>query len=313
MQLERVSGVMLRIELTMRALIKASPPEQFKSIPTIFEHYFPRTCPHPELSVFGATGLQGSAVVDALLKDGTFTPRAITRNPDSETSLKLKERGVQVVKADSGDKASLVSALQGSEAVFGVTVPILPAIRASGPNELTQGKNMVDASKEAGVKFFIFSSLPSLIKLSGGKYTNVSSYEDKDAIEEYLRASGIANASLLLGTFLENFWTHGNLKKTSTGFHISAPGNYSLSSLFTWVQHDVSESVLALLKSYTDRTKNISGKSYPVLTALYAAHSEYNGIFTAEQVRNPHLVTLGAKFGSMEEFMEVEIKKRFGQ
>lgn len=28
---------------------------------------------------------------------------------------------------------------------------------AEGPNEIVQGKNMVDAAKEAGVKFFIFS------------------------------------------------------------------------------------------------------------------------------------------------------------
>ncbi|KAJ7772970.1 hypothetical protein DFH07DRAFT_952941 [Mycena maculata] len=303
------------------------------------------------VSVFGATGLQGSAVVDALLKDGTFTPRAITRNPDSEKSLELKERGVQVVKADSGDKASLVSALQGSEAVFGarVTVPIFPPIRTSGPNELTQGKNMVDAAKEAGIKFFIFSSLPSLKKLSGGKYPNVSLCEDKDAIEEYLRASGLASASLHLGAFLENFLTNGLLKKTSTGFNITAPGNYSPTSLkaFSWVQRDVGESALTLLKNYTDLTKNISGKSYPVITALMtfpdlvtmiskalgvevtftsvatigipmfdemsAAQSEYNGIFTAAQVPNPDLVALGAKFGTMEQFMEKEMKKRFSQ
>lgn len=67
--------------------------------------------------------IKGSAVIDRLLKDGTFTPRAITRNPGSEASLKLQERGVEVIKADSGDKASLVSALRGSEAVFAVNRP----------------------------------------------------------------------------------------------------------------------------------------------------------------------------------------------
>jgi hypothetical protein len=64
----------------------------------------------------------GSSVVNALLKDGTFTPRAITRNPESETALKLKARGVEVVKGDCLDKASLVTALRGSEAVFGVSL-----------------------------------------------------------------------------------------------------------------------------------------------------------------------------------------------
>jgi uncharacterized protein YbjT (DUF2867 family) len=62
----------------------------------------------------------GNAVIQALLKDGTFTPRAIVRNPDSDAALNLKAQGVDVVKGDGLDKESLVSALRGSEAVFGV-------------------------------------------------------------------------------------------------------------------------------------------------------------------------------------------------
>jgi uncharacterized protein YbjT (DUF2867 family) len=58
--------------------------------------------------------------VDALLKDGMFVPRAISRNPESEASKKLKTRGVQVVKGDPLDKVGLVSVLRGSEAVFAV-------------------------------------------------------------------------------------------------------------------------------------------------------------------------------------------------
>ncbi|KAJ7110578.1 hypothetical protein C8R44DRAFT_633913 [Mycena epipterygia] len=297
------------------------------------------------VSVFGATGLQGSAVVEALLKDGTFTPRAITRNPESDASLKLKERGVQVFMGDSGDKASLVSALRGSEAVFAVCV--IPHLTSPGPSEVTQGQNMVDAAKEAGVKFFIFSSLPDTNKLSGGKYKNVSPYEDKQVIEEYLKASGLAYASLLLGYFAENFWTHHalGLKKTLTGFNISVP-QYNPASLqaFSWIGHDLSASALALLKCYTDPSKNVSGKSYPVVTAnmtypdlaamaakalgvevtftsvatsgipmldeMFAANSDYNGFYMDTPVPNPDLVALGAKFGTMEEFME-EVKKHF--
>lgn len=52
--------------------------------------------------------------------DGTFRIRAVTRNPDSEASKGLQDRGVEVVKGDLADKKSLVKALEGSEAVFGV-------------------------------------------------------------------------------------------------------------------------------------------------------------------------------------------------
>ncbi|KAJ6585542.1 hypothetical protein B0H19DRAFT_1250346 [Mycena capillaripes] len=303
------------------------------------------------VAIFGATGLQGQELLDfahLLLKDGTFTPRAITRNPESEASLKLKERGVEVVKGDTGDKTSLVNALRGSEAVFAVTVPILPPRWEGNTSEIAQGKNMIDAAKEVGVKFFVFSSLPGLKKLSGGKYTKVSPYDDKEVIEEYLKSSGLANASLLLGGFAEGLWTRPHLNKTPTGFNISVP-KYGPNALeaWTWVEHDVPESVLALLNSYTDPSKNVSGKSYPVVTAnltypelvamiskalgvevtftslessgieildeMFASHAEYNGLYTATPVPNPDLVALGAKFSTMEELMETEVKKRFGQ
>jgi uncharacterized protein YbjT (DUF2867 family) len=58
--------------------------------------------------------------VNTLLADGTFTPRAVTRNPSSEAAQKLKARGAEVVKADLWDVESLKTAIAGSEGVFGV-------------------------------------------------------------------------------------------------------------------------------------------------------------------------------------------------
>ena len=62
----------------------------------------------------------GSTVVNALLSDGTFTPRAITRNPASDKALTLKARGAEVVQADVWDKESIKKAITGCEGVFGV-------------------------------------------------------------------------------------------------------------------------------------------------------------------------------------------------
>ncbi|KAJ7490587.1 hypothetical protein FB451DRAFT_1079377 [Mycena latifolia] len=300
------------------------------------------------VTVFGATGLQGEAVVNALLKEGTFTPRAVARNPESEAALKLKARGVEVVKGDPLDKASLGSALRGSEAVFAVTAPIFPLkAEGEGPNELMQGKNMVDAAREAGVKFFIFSSLPSIAKISGGKYTSCLQYEQKAVVEAYLKSSGLANASLHLGGFLENYWKFGRLNKTPTGYDLAVT-NFSTTDrqAFTWVERDVPAAALALLKNYTDPSKNISGKAYPVVNAnipyaelatltgkaldvevtftsapptgipamdeMFAAHAEFSGLYTATPVPNPELVALGVNFGTIEEWLETEVKPRFG-
>jgi saccharopine dehydrogenase-like NADP-dependent oxidoreductase len=63
------------------------------------------------VAVVGATGSQGSSIVDVLLQDGTFSVRALTRNPDSEKAKKLKAKGVEVLKFDSNNR-DLVSKQQ---------------------------------------------------------------------------------------------------------------------------------------------------------------------------------------------------------
>ncbi|KAK7040532.1 NmrA domain-containing protein [Favolaschia claudopus] len=302
-------------------------------------------------AVIGATGQQGSSVIRSLLRDRTFTPRAITRDLTSPAALNLEQQGVEIVKADAADKASLVNALRGSEALFVATVSTFPPYSAEKPSEVTLGKNIIDAAREVGVKFIVLSSVPGLKKLSGGKYSQVSIYEDKAEIEDYLKSSGVPNASLHLGTFLENMWTRGGLKKSS-----SSPSSYTISApfftpttinSFTWVGHDVGEAALALMKNYNHPTTGaqISGKAYPVVTAnisfsefaekvskalgrevtfatappmghpvydgMYEALAEYQGFYTSTPVPNPDLVALGAKFGTVEELVETEIKKRF--
>ena len=52
------------------------------------------------IAVFGATGQQGGAVAMAMLKNKQYVIRAITRNPDSEKGIRLKEQGEVKVKHD---------------------------------------------------------------------------------------------------------------------------------------------------------------------------------------------------------------------
>ncbi|KAJ7770036.1 hypothetical protein B0H16DRAFT_1411184 [Mycena metata] len=304
------------------------------------------------VSVFGATGIQGSAVVRALLKQGMFTPRAITRNPDSEASQKLKARGVEVVQADSLDKASLVRALKGSEAVYAVASHTEAAAIYLGystklPSCTWQGKNMIDAAKEVGVKFFVWPSVPSVKKFSGGKYQNCTQYDHKEIVAQYLKTSGLPHAILLIPAFLENYWKHNDLKKTDTGYDVALP-QFPATSLqnFVWVERDLPAATITLLKNYTDASKGILGKEYPVITGrmtyaeltartakvlgaevtytitpptgmkpvdeMWAFLAEYNGYYTTP-IANPDLVALGMKFGTIDEFLEVEVRARYGQ
>ncbi len=108
--------------------------------------------------VVGATGAQGSGLVDAILGDpaGGFGVRALTRNPDSDKAKALLARGVEVVAGDIDDEASVVSALQGAYGAFFVT---FFWEHFSPEKEKAEAGNMARAAKAAGLRHAIWSTL----------------------------------------------------------------------------------------------------------------------------------------------------------
>ncbi|KAN0037489.1 hypothetical protein ACTFIV_002840 [Dictyostelium citrinum] len=149
------------------------------------------------ITVFGASGQQGGGVVQALLKNSNFKVRALTRNPDSEVSLKLKEQGVEVVKCDDSDsKEKIQEALKGSYGVFCVT-----NYWAYFEKEVEYGCNMADAALSAGVRHFIFSGLTPMNKISKGHFT-VPHYDQKYKIEEYIRELSKSNPTTFISSFV---------------------------------------------------------------------------------------------------------------
>jgi nucleoside-diphosphate-sugar epimerase len=92
--------------------------------------------------------------VRALLERG-YRVRALTRNPQSERAQKLAAEGVEVVKGDLGDPASLRPAVAGVDGVLSVT----DFWEHGHDKEIAHGKNLADAAQAAGVKHFVFSSV----------------------------------------------------------------------------------------------------------------------------------------------------------
>jgi len=110
----------------------------------------------PIIAVVGATGAQGSGVIQAILEDGKYAARALTRNPEGEKAKALKQAGVEVVAADLDDVDSLVRALDGAEKAFFVTnfwEHYSPA------KEVQQAKNLAEAAKKTGLKHVVWSTL----------------------------------------------------------------------------------------------------------------------------------------------------------
>src|SRR5277367_4257848 len=69
--------------------------------------------------ITGVTGQQGGAVAQALRGTG-FHLRGLTRKPESDRAAALAHQGIEIVKGDLDDEATLRRALAGAWGVFGV-------------------------------------------------------------------------------------------------------------------------------------------------------------------------------------------------
>ena len=142
------------------------------------------------IAVIGATGKQGGAVVRALQARGQFKVRALTRNPG-------KHRGLadEVVEADLNRPETLRAAFEGAHGVFLVT-----NFWEEGTDELKQATAAVRAAKDAGVEHFVWSTLPDVEAISGGKL-EVPHFTGKARIDRIVRQAGFANHTFVIAPF----------------------------------------------------------------------------------------------------------------
>ncbi|XP_063285094.1 nmrA-like family domain-containing protein 1 [Pelobates fuscus] len=171
------------------------------------------------ITVFGATGAQGGSVVKALLEDGTFNVRAVTRDTSKPAAVKLRQAGAEVVSADMDNKESLEAALSGAYGAFVVTV----WDNSKKDKEFKQGKMIADLSKHLGLKHVVFSGLENVKKLTGGKL-EVLHFDSKGETEEYFRAIEVPMTSVRLPYYYENLLT-SKPKKSMDGltYHLCLP------------------------------------------------------------------------------------------
>ena len=142
------------------------------------------------IAVIGATGQQGGGVVHALQASGQFKVRALTRNPD-----KHRELAGEVVEADLAKPETLKAAFAGAHGVFLVT-----SFQEAGTDELKQATAAIRAAKDAGVKHFIWSTLPDVETISGGKF-NVPHFTGKAKIDRIVKAAGFENYTFVIAPF----------------------------------------------------------------------------------------------------------------
>jgi uncharacterized protein YbjT (DUF2867 family) len=73
--------------------------------------------------------------------------------------------------------------------------------------ELASAKLIADVAVSSGAQYLIFSTLPSVKDVSGGKYINVFPFDAKANAEKYIRSLPIKSAFYAPGSFMQNFTT----------------------------------------------------------------------------------------------------------
>jgi uncharacterized protein YbjT (DUF2867 family) len=140
--------------------------------------------------VGGATGKQGRAVVEELLGRG-YRIRALTRNPDGKKAAYLKDLpDVEIVPGDYGDRASLDAAMAGVNKVFFYS--------GLSFNELEEGRNVIAATKAAGIDRLVYSSGAASEPGKGIRGAKMT-------LEADIKASGLTYTVFRPVAFMENF------------------------------------------------------------------------------------------------------------
>lgn len=159
--------------------------------------------------VTGATGMQGGAAVQALLRAG-HPVTALVRDPSKESAQALAQQGVTLATGDLGDTASLEAASAGHDAVFSVQ---LAGVDPADPGaERRQAGNVAAAAKRAGVTQIVHTSVSATGWRSQHPDIEITDpvmkayWDEKEAAEDVIRQSGVKYWTILKPAFyMDNY------------------------------------------------------------------------------------------------------------
>jgi uncharacterized protein YbjT (DUF2867 family) len=163
--------------------------------------------------ITGASGNAGGAVLRELVKSGSGI-RAMYRSREEAAKA---PPGATAVIADFADKQSLGRALEGVDTVYLVCSPVRELVELES--------NMIDASREAGVKHVVLNSA-----LGAEDFPkSFPSWHRK--VEDKLEASGMAYTILRPNGFMQNLFAYFAPSIRAEGAFYQSTGNAKISHI----------------------------------------------------------------------------------
>lgn len=223
------------------------------------------------IAVFGATGQQGGAVVDALLERNANV-RALARDPQSERAQALAARGVELVRADAEDSASLERALIGVDAFYFMTTSPGPGETQDVNGERLQGESLADAAHAAKVPRIVYSSVGGAERDSG-----IPHFESKRRVEEHLEGLGAPATFVRPVFFMDNFWSMARREDDGIVVRIPLPDGIKLQLISTRDIGHVAAIALLDIAEIPERAIEIAGDELTG-SEIACAFAEHTGL-----------------------------------
>jgi uncharacterized protein YbjT (DUF2867 family) len=149
--------------------------------------------------VVGATGSLGGKVVDELLKRGKNV-RALVR-PTTD-ARRLESRGVEIARGDMLDLDSLVTAMNGADAVITTAAGYTRGGKNAQNIDTVGNANLAEAAHRTGIRRFVLTSI-----LTSDQTPQVPHFWHKKIAEDKLEQLGVPFVALRPGAFLDQVAT----------------------------------------------------------------------------------------------------------
>lgn len=175
--------------------------------------------------VTGGTGFVGRNIVEKLIKYGHDVV-LLVRNKDSIKRLEPFANQLKFVNGSIQDAAALEKGISGCDAVIHLVGIIMEVGTNTFESVHYEGtKNVVEASRSAGIKRFIHMSAEGTKPSAPSKY-----HKTKFLAEEYLKSSGlnytIFRPSMLFGPGDKSFNVLADLVRKAPFIPVIGDGNY---------------------------------------------------------------------------------------
>ena len=146
------------------------------------------------LFLVGATGMLGSAIVEAVLGRSELSLRALMRPGEPDAAAALRARSVEIAEGDVMTPSSLPAAVEG--------VDVVVSALGNDPHIFVPGhQNLIDAAERAGVSRFVPSDFSfDFFKLEARENFN---YAMRKQVAPLFDGRRVRPVHILIGVFMD--------------------------------------------------------------------------------------------------------------